>query len=102
MITDIRAVDKHVLLYDGTTLKSSTLTTGNVTSPFTVDTFSAPQAHMNRGLSLGLTFSTEHLIESLERGVTLPPPVLDKLNEDVWAGDIGHQKRMEALGHTRP
>ena len=102
MITDITVNNKYVLLYDGLTLKSNTLTTGQVTSPFTVETFTTPQSHMNRGLALGLTFSTEHLIKAMERGVTLPQAVLDGPLGGVWEGDIGYQLRMEALGFARP
>jgi hypothetical protein len=102
MITDIVVDNKYVLLYDGTTLKSSTLTTGNVTSPFTVETFTDPQAHMNRGLALELTFSTEHLIKAMERGVTLPQEAIDGPLGGVWEDDIGYQQRMEALGYTKP
>lgn len=102
MITDIVVNNKYVLLYDGTTYKSGTLTTGNVTTPFTAEPYDTAQEMADRGLGLGLKCSEEEMIQLMEHGAVLPPDIMTYLHSVVWDMDIGLQERMIALGHTKP
>lgn len=102
MITDIVVNNKYVLLYDGNTLKSGTLTTGNVTTPFTAEPYDTIQEIIDRGLALGLTCNTEYLITSMEHGAILPTEHLNNMKSSLPFMDIGHQARMVGLGHATP
>lgn len=101
MITDITVNNKYVLIYSGDTYKSGTLTTGQVTSPFTVEVFDTVQKIFDRGLALGLKCSTENLIDMMEKGAVIPAPVEADLLSYIWEEDIGYVQRMEALGYTQ-
>lgn len=100
MITDITVVNKFVLLYDGLTLKSGTLTTGNVTTPFTAEPYDTAQEIVDRGLALGLTCSTEYQIAIMEHGASFPSEILDSLKTHSPNMDVGHKIRMVHLGHV--
>tara|TARA_R110002020_G_scaffold144145_1_gene317014 strand:+ start:18623 stop:18934 length:312 start_codon:yes stop_codon:yes gene_type:complete len=102
MITDIIVNNKYVLIYDGIELKSGTLTTGQVSSPFDVEIFDTAQEVIDRGIILNLTCNTEYLISSMEHGATLPADILAYLLGYVWGTDIGYQERMIELGYIKP
>lgn len=97
-LTDIKLEDEYVLVYCGTEFKEAVFVTGEVFSAHTVETFSTAQALIDRGLSLGLQCTTEHLIKAMEHGATLPADVLNYLLSYIWEDDIGYQERMKKLG----
>ena len=98
MLTDIIVNNKYVLIYDGLELKSGTLTTGQVTSPYIVETYDTAQEIVDRGLALGLTCDTEYIITAMEHGIILPQENMDDLIAGIPYMDVGHQIRMIALG----
>lgn len=100
MITDIIVTNKYVLIYDGEELKSGSLTTGQVTSPFTVETFDTAQEILDRGVELGISCDTEYQLQLMEHGAIMPEPRISLIKENVPYMDVGHRIRMVALGHA--
>lgn len=102
-ITDLDLPDnKHYLVYCGSDLIDSGHVKNKITSAHTVETFTAPQAHINKGLALGLPMKVDHLIKAMENGATLPANVIDGLHDVVWDMDMDYGNRMKALGHGKP
>lgn len=100
MITDITVDNEYVLIYNGTELKSGTLTTGQVTSPFDVEVFDTVQEILDQGIALGLICNTEYQLQLMEHGAIIPEPHMSMIKAGVIYMDIGHQIRMVALGHA--
>ncbi len=102
-MTDITVNNKYVLIYDGSTYKSGTLTTGEVKSPYTVEVFDTVQDIFDRGLELGFNCSTEDRVRMLEAGVLLPADVEAHLLSYIWGDEYMHYwKRMEDLEYEQP
>lgn len=99
MITDIVVNNKYVLIYDGVNLKSGTLTTGQVTTPFTAEPYATAQQIVDRAVELGLTCDTEYQLSVMEHGAVLPSENMDLIKAHGPDMDIGHQIRMVQLGH---
>jgi len=99
--TDTKKKSQYCLVYHDTDLQMAGHTRGQTSSRHTTETLSTPQKLIDRGLALGLTFTTNHLIGALEDGVTLPQSNLDSLLAVVWNMDYDIIKRMEALGYTK-
>ena len=75
---------------------------GGITSTrHEVEELSTPQALVDRGRTLGLTYTPEQMIEALEKGATFNTPEMAALDSDVWGLDVAYTKRMEALGYTQ-
>lgn len=103
IITDLDLPDnKHYLVYCDSVLIDSGHAKNKITSAHTVETFTAAQAHINKGLALGLPMKVDHLIKAMEHGATLPANVIDDIHAVVWDMDMDYGKRMEALGHSKP
>ena len=94
--------NKHYLVYCDGELIATGDTKNEISTPHEVETFVAAQAHANRGLALGLSFSIDHKITALENGATLPQNIIDGILDVVWDMDMDYGLRMEALGYTRP
>lgn len=102
MITDITVNNKYVLVYDGLIFKSGTLTTGQVTSPFTVEVFDNIQDIIDRGAALGLVCPVNYLVEALENGASLSSDCWEIINNVVWVIGSPYRSRMEAMGYSGP
>lgn len=101
-ITNIVVDNKFVLIYCGDRAMSGCLVTGEVKSAHTVETFDTVQQLVDRVEALGFECCTEYLISAMELGATLSSELMTYLHSIVWGGDIGHQMRMIALGHSEP
>ena len=103
MITDITVNNKYVLIYNGSIYLSGSLTTGEVTSPHTVETFDTVQEIFDRGLELGLTCTTRDLIKMMEHGAIITPDAEAHLLSYIWEDEYKiYWERMNALGYEKP
>jgi len=102
-ITDLDLNDnEYYIVHCDSGLISSGYVKNKITTAHEVETFKTPQAHINRGLALGLEFKPGHLIRAMEAGATIPKNLIDNLRSVVWNMHPDYTKRMEALGHTKP
>lgn len=102
-LTDIVVEGKYTLVYCGGNLITGKLVTGKVTSAHTVELFDNVQGLIDRGVTLGLQCSdVDFLLRALEHGGVLPHDHMEYLHSVVWDADISFQKRMIALGYTKP
>lgn len=93
---------KCVLVYCEDKMIQAGFVINEVSSAHKVEVFDTAQEVIDRGLSLGLTCSVDHMISAMENSAVLPDEVMDYLHSVIWDMDLAYGERMEALGHSKP